>query len=248
MPSVESEAIILRATPLGEADKLVSFFSRTYGRLRGVAPAARKSRRRFGPALEPLTYVRVWFFERENRELIRLEQCEVLESFWEQATDYEKTVAFNHIAELTELLIPEREPHEKNFRLTLTALRAVCHAATHDLALTYFQLWSARLAGWLTQLDRCSQCGETLAEGTISYFSPSEGRLYCSRCRRAGAPSLSPASRELALRMLAQPLARIELTDEDGTALRELERSLLDLIEHHGERKLTTREMLHAAN
>ena len=244
MPSVESEAIILRSTPFGEADKMVSYFSRTHGRLRGVAPAARKSRKRFGPGLEPLTYVRLWYFERENRDLTRLEQCEVLESFWDQTADYQQTVALSHVAELSELLLPEREPHEKNFRLTLTVLRALRKGLPQDLALAYFQLWSARLAGWLTEMDRCSECGKQFAQDAECYFSPSEGRLYCEGCRRAGNRSLPPESRAAALTMLREPLDGLA-TQSPGTLL-SLQRALLDLIEHHSERRLTTREMLHA--
>src|SRR5580658_6287720 len=81
MPLHESEAIVLQSYPLGEADRLVSFLSRTMGRVRGVASGARKPKSRFGSTLERLSYVRVWFYERENRELVRISQCEMIESF-----------------------------------------------------------------------------------------------------------------------------------------------------------------------
>ena len=248
MPSVESEAIILSAIPFGEADKMVSYFSRSHGRLRGVAPAARKSRKRFGPGLEPLTYVRLWFFEKENRDLTRLEQCEVLESFWDQSAEYETTVALSHIAELSELLLPEGEPHEKSFRLTLMVLRAMREGCPQSYALTYFQLWSARLAGWLTEMDRCSQCGNPLADDAPCYFSPSEGRLYCARCRRAGTRSLPPEARATAMTMLNEPLDRISTATRTPGAVLSLQRALLDLLEHHSEHRLKTREMLNAAS
>ncbi len=62
----QSEAIVLRSYPLREADLLVAFFTRAEGKVRGVARAAKKSKRRFGGALEPLTYVRVWYEDRER--------------------------------------------------------------------------------------------------------------------------------------------------------------------------------------
>src|SRR5690348_17568170 len=80
MPLRESEAIILQSYPLGEADRLVSFLSRSMGRVRGVARGARRSKSRFGSALERMSYVRVWFFERETRELVQVNQCELIES------------------------------------------------------------------------------------------------------------------------------------------------------------------------
>src|SRR5260370_12190051 len=76
----ESEAVVLRTYPLGEADLLVTLFTREEGKVRGVARAAKKSQRRFGGALEPLTYVRAFYEDRERQELSRLDALEVLES------------------------------------------------------------------------------------------------------------------------------------------------------------------------
>ena len=76
----ESEAIVLRTYPLRESDLLVTLFTRLEGKVKGVARAAMKSRRRFGGALEPLTYVRAFYDDRERQELARLDSCEVIES------------------------------------------------------------------------------------------------------------------------------------------------------------------------
>jgi DNA repair protein RecO (recombination protein O) len=70
MPIRESEALVLHSYPLGEADRLVSFLSRNMGRVRGVAAGARRTKSRFGSTLERLSYIRIWFFERETRDLV----------------------------------------------------------------------------------------------------------------------------------------------------------------------------------
>jgi len=80
MPRMESEAIVLRTYAMREADLLVTLFTRAEGKVRGVARSAKKSKRRFGGALEPLTYVRAFYDVRERQELARLDACEVLES------------------------------------------------------------------------------------------------------------------------------------------------------------------------
>ena len=67
MPLKESEAVVLRTYPLREADLLVTLFTRTEGKVRGVARAAKKSQRRFGGALEPLTYVRAFYEDTSGR-------------------------------------------------------------------------------------------------------------------------------------------------------------------------------------
>src|SRR6202034_2741425 len=80
MSVLTSEAVILRTWPVHEADLLVSFFTRDYGRLKGMAKAALKSRKRFGGALEPMTLTRAWFAERPRQELVRLDQLEIIRS------------------------------------------------------------------------------------------------------------------------------------------------------------------------
>src|SRR5579859_2140625 len=76
----QSEALVLRTYPFHEADLLVTLFTRAEGKIRGVAKSAKKSKRRFGGALEPTTYVRAFYDVRERQELARLDACEVLES------------------------------------------------------------------------------------------------------------------------------------------------------------------------
>ena len=80
MAVLSSEAVILRTWPVQEADLIVSFFTRGYGRMKGVAKAALKSRKRFGGALEPMTVARAWFAERPRQELVRLDQLEIVRS------------------------------------------------------------------------------------------------------------------------------------------------------------------------
>jgi hypothetical protein len=70
MSVLTSEAVVLRTWPVHESDLMVSFFTRDYGRLKGMAKAALKSRKRFGGALEPMTLTRAWFAERPRQELV----------------------------------------------------------------------------------------------------------------------------------------------------------------------------------
>src|SRR5438094_9221447 len=88
MPARETEAIILKTFPLGEADRVVSFLGRTSGRLRGVAAGARRLNNRFGSTLEMLSHVRIWYVERETRELVRIQQAELVESLHKAQRHY----------------------------------------------------------------------------------------------------------------------------------------------------------------
>src|SRR5271165_3218483 len=118
----ESEAIVLRTYPLRESDLLVTLFTRLEGKVKGVARAAMKSKRRFGGALEPLTYVRAFYDDREGQELARLDSCEVIESPMAGEVTYARAVALGHVAELLDELLPDREANDAVFRLSLSVL------------------------------------------------------------------------------------------------------------------------------
>jgi len=242
MPAHESEAIVLRGFPLGEGDLLVSFFSRTHGRLRGVAARARRPKSRFAATLEPLSYIRIWFYERETRELVRINQCELIESFLDVQSDYGAALALALISEVTEATLAEREAADANFRLVLLAARALKARARTQLVLAYFALWTVKLGGWLPQLDRCGRCGAALSETT--YWSPAQG-LICGRCRISGQRAISQQALQVARRIASEKIERLS-TEWPGTNAsleNEVKDFMLDIVEHHIEKPLKSRKM-----
>src|SRR5271169_5394007 len=80
MPARETEAIILKTFPLGEADRLVSFLGRTSGRMRGVAAGARRLKSRYGSTLTVLSHVQLWYIAKVTRHLERIQQLGALAS------------------------------------------------------------------------------------------------------------------------------------------------------------------------
>lgn len=246
MPARETEAIILRTYPLKEADKIASFFSRTYGKVRGVAAGARRLKNRFGTALEPLSHVRLWYFERENRELVSIDSSELIRSYFEAQSDYAVGVAFAYVAEVSEQLLPEHEPNESFFRLVLLVLENLRRTGKIWPALTYFDLWVVRLAGLLPPLDRCIRCASALEAGQGTYFTAFSPGLHCGDCRPDNAWDLSGASRVLALRMLRASLDALEGAGGSKAEAADLRRFLEQRIESHAERRLITRVALEA--
>jgi DNA repair protein RecO (recombination protein O) len=246
MPLRESEAIILQHYALGEADWLVSFLTRSMGRVRGVAAGARRPKSRFGSTLERLSHVRIWFFERQNRELVRVSQCEMIESFLDGFRDYASSVALGIFSEVTEAVLPDHEASDANFRLLLLAAQTVKRTLRPELPLAYFVLWTVKLGGWLPSLDRCGRCGHALLEdGATAYLSPA-GSVRCAKCRTPGMRALSPGALTLASQMLVERLDRINGSVALGAArpARELTNSMLDVIELQIDRKLKSRQLL----
>jgi len=244
MPVHESEAIILQSYPLGEADRLISFLSRAMGRVRGVAAGARRTKSRFGSTLERLSHVRIWFFERPSRDLVRINQCELIESFLDSFRDYACGVTLAIFSEVTEAVLPEHEASDANFRLLLLSAQAVKKTGKPELPMAYFTLWTVKLGGWLPSLDACGRCGKALAPSEPAYFSRSASALLCGKCRVPGLRVISAAALVAARKMLTERLDRIAENLIPPQAARELSDVMLDVIEQQIDRKLQARELL----
>jgi len=242
MSVLSSEAVVLRTWPVHEADLIVSFFTRDYGRVRGVAKSALKSRKRFGGALEPMTQARAWFAERPRQELVRLDQLEILRSPLSAPIDPVRLTVLSFYAELLDEALPDHDPQETVFRL----LAAVLDQTTTEqpwMPLTYFQLWMTRLMGLLPDLLHCTACGEALQTEEI-WFSIYGDGLFCAVHRPASASELCADSWQLAQRILHAPVAAFANEPWPRRRAQDLRRFTLQSIERHLERKLRSAEAL----
>jgi DNA repair protein RecO (recombination protein O) len=212
----QTEAIILRTYPLKEADKIVSFFSRDMGKARGVARGARKPKSSYGASLETMSHVRLQYFEKENAELLSIDSCELIQSHFESQQDYDRGVALAYFAEVTDQMLPDREPQDAFFRLLLVVLEDIRLGRESGRpiwpAITYFDLWVVRLGGFLPDLTTAREIG---AE-----------------------------SREVAREMLKLPLPGIAPREWGKKTAQDLRRFLSRQMEMHAERTFKTRPLL----
>jgi DNA repair protein RecO (recombination protein O) len=242
MPLKQSEAIVLRTYPLREADLLVTLFTRSEGKLKGVAKSAKRSQKRFGGALEPLTCVRAYWQDREGIELARLDSCDVLLSPLSAPIDYPRCVALAHVAEMLDELLPDREANDGIFRLAWAILQNL-ETASIWLPITYFDLWMLRLMGFLPALDACIECGEPLA-GQPAFFHALRDGLVCQRDRRLASSEMSLQSRELATRMFRNPVDHFTEEPCPASRLADLRKFLMQILARHLDRKLQTSAQL----
>ena len=204
-----AEAFVLRTGSLGESDVLVTLFTREQGKVRGVAQAARRSRKRFGGALEPATHVRAGFVEKEGRDLAQIRDLEILRSYFDMQRDPAVAAACAYLCEVTEQFAREQEVDELFFRLLGSVLDGLQGGVDPSLAARYFELWTCRIQGLLPDLRNCAACERPLDDG--ARYEPRHGELCCRRCggeSGGGLPVPRPAL-ELALRMLAQPVGDV---------------------------------------
>lgn len=152
--------------PLGEADLIVSFLARDAGKLRGVAKRARRPRSPFGSGLERLSQVKMFYVQRENRDLASLDSCELIASQFALASDYAAGVALDYISEVSEQLLPPAEPNEKFFRLLAAVLDCLRQRQAQGVwqAVAYFTFWAVKLSGFLPEIRLAKESREIAEE------------------------------------------------------------------------------------
>ena len=233
----QSDSIILKTYPLGEADRIVAFFSRDFGKLRGVANGARKMKNRFGASLEPLAHSRIQFFEKENRDLVRIQSADLLDSPMKLFQDYDRAVCAGHLVELIDRFLPDHEPQDAVFRLARMTVRALEQGCPIAFAACYFEVWMLRLAGVFPELFVCSSCSKPLETGQTRFLAPGLQAVICSDCEHRSATGMLSEVVDLLYRILKRPL------DADGTSDSATERAIKNLhelnqywIRHYSER------------
>ena len=176
----KTEAIIISSVNLGEADKLVTFFSLDRGKLKGVARNARKSFKRFGAGLEMFTHCRLQLYEREHQELLRIESTDIIAQFFAITDELDRMAAGSVILELVKELVPEGERNASVFPLLAHILKFLNDGEDPNFLLKIFEIRFLSLLGYQPRLDRCLSCGNQPKGEMI--FLGMKGGVLCPDC------------------------------------------------------------------
>jgi DNA repair protein RecO (recombination protein O) len=242
MPLYTTDALILRTYKLGEADRIVVFLTPDRGKKRGVAKGARRTRSRFGAALEPLTHAGVTYFEKERRELVSLNYAEAVRSAW-SAQSLDALGHLEYFAELIDEWTPEGDPNPRLFRLGVSLVDALASRTPVDPLARYFEYWLLRLQGVYPAHVRCRVCGVALEAGEPAgaCLEPGQQAFTCLSCARltGGVPAASLSREALAFLGCAARTAPDRVADLAAPvrAMRELEAVHRALIAWHLERE-----------
>lgn len=241
MPVYTCDALILRTYKLGESDRIVVFLTRDRGKKRGVARGARRPRSRYVGALEPMTRAGVAYFEREQRDLVRLNYVEPLRSPL-SATTAEALGHVGYFAELIDEWAPEAHADERLYRLGASIMEAVAAGSPIEHLARYFEYWLLRLQGVYPAMA-CAACAAPLGQGSV--MPPREFVLVCRRCAPLnGGTDLSAESmRFLAASGTIAP-ERLVSVPLSAVASRQLETAHRRLINLHLEKELKSARVL----
>jgi DNA repair protein RecO (recombination protein O) len=243
MPLYTADALILKTYKLGEADRIVVFLTRDRGKKRGVAKGARRARSPFMGALEPMTRAGVAYYEREQRDLVRLNYVEPMRSPLSASTA-EALGHAGYFAELIDEWAPEAHADERLFRLGSSMIDALADGTPIETLARYFEYWLLRLQGVYPGLA-CAECGTVFGIGAAALMPARQHVFFCRTCAPAGGgTTLSPES--IAFLLTARRLApeKVERVPLTPSASRELETAHRRLIGLHLEKELKSARVL----
>jgi DNA repair protein RecO (recombination protein O) len=235
MPLDQAEAIVLRTWNVGDQDKIAVFLTRDRGLVRGVAKGARKFGNRFGSALEPMSLVTMFFYEKERRDLVTVSDCDLLESFFDIQKDLKTSLTLAYFAELIEEFFPARAREDLIFRLLLSILQALKERGDLNLLTRYFEVWFLQINGFLPNVRRCKKCGKAPAES--GWLAPKKDGIYCSDC---AVVKKEEVKRELASFLdwvRKNPPPKSDLQPFSAEVLKAIQSSLQAMIVYHLEKE-----------
>ncbi len=183
-PIVQTEAFVLSTKDYGESDRLITFYTRREGKLRGVAKGARKSRKRFANVFEPCSLVDLSY--RARGALTWIEACKLLEPHGELRMDIERWAYAALLCEIMLEMLPEGDPQEELFSLFQRVLERLSYDADPLNVVMLFFLRFMDMAGLLPSLDVCHICKQPLKAHPIWWWRIEEGVLFCREHNTGG--------------------------------------------------------------
>lgn len=177
-----TEGIVLKSAVFGEADLIVTYLSRDYGLLKVFAKSPRKTKSRFGSSLEPLTYSKISFFGKDNANLPRLTQSDIIRPFHSLRDNLKCLINISEILELGLLFLPEREPNPEVLKLLLNTLLNLESDCSNRLYFLYYKIRFLEITGYTPRLEACGRCGGPKASPRHHNFYMAHGMIICDAC------------------------------------------------------------------
>jgi len=241
----KTEAIIISSMNVGEADKLVTFFSLDRGIQKGVAKNARKSFKRFGAGLEAFTTCRLLLHEREHQDLVRIESADILMQPAEICGDLGRAAAGAVMLELVKELVPPGERNASAFLLLSHVLHLLNAGDDPNFLLRIFEIKFLSLLGYQPKLDHCLSCGASPKGDVI--FLGMKGGMLCLDCMvSSGEPQtrLSQGSVGFYYQALRMDMDKINRLKPSTVIMQELDKAFCAHTFHILGKRLKSREFL----
>jgi DNA repair protein RecO (recombination protein O) len=236
MPAVSATGLIIRGTDWSETSRIVTLWTREFGKVRALAKGGRRPRSPFESALDLLALCSIVLIRKSGSGLDLLTEARVEDRFLGLRQSLTGLYAGFRVAELLSDLTQEDDPHPALFAEAIATLRDLA-AGQPDrvLRLLRFEMVLLRELGYLPTLTNCGLCRRPIDGSERLGFSPAAGGVVCEGCRAPvrGWQPLSPSA-WLALQQLADDADWTVLSPRSRSEVRPLVEALLT--EHLGHR------------
>jgi DNA repair protein RecO (recombination protein O) len=241
----KSQALVLNTYPLGNSDKIVIFFSRDFGKIRGIASGAQRPKSKFAGRFETGNWIELLFFEKEINELVKIDDAELLSSFSHHLKDYEQFLSLSLVMEILIGTLPDCEKNDANFRLVLLTLKTLQDPGRVHLARLYFEIWYLKLAGLFPGSRHCCNCRHILNAKSPIIFDLGRPGFCCAACAGGNGIHFSEEMFGLLRRILESPLDQL-LPPKSDEPLRNLMKLMDKLLERSFERNFESLQLLNS--
>lgn len=242
----KTDAIVLRSIKQGETSKILTLYTRSFGKIKVIAKGARSARSRYGGTLEPPNCISIVYYEKETRDLQFLSQADLIEPFHAIKKDLTRTGLALAVCELVGNVTPDHEANPVLFKLQLTALRSI---GENRNALNVFRGFEVRLfenLGFRPDFSACLQCGRQ--EASHGRFSLEQGGYRCPDCGDLSIQSMNLSNDAITglRRLQMTPSANLDALVFTETVQAEIDKFLDGYLKYHveGSRDLKSIEFL----
>ncbi|PID77474.1 MAG: DNA repair protein RecO [Deltaproteobacteria bacterium] len=210
-PVQESEALVVAGQEHGESDRIITFYSRDFGRFTGIAKGACRSKKRFVNKLEPFSLLHLSFQWPRNGSLVFIQEADLRNSFLRLRQDYSIFAAASIIQEMLLFTTNEREQDQNIFNLTSWALSSLNQGQPPRTIIYFYLIRLYDLLGYRPNLSACINCGVKIDAPLPFSFNYQAGGLICTRCKQPGGlyEELSKGTINLLNKALEQELNKL---------------------------------------
>ena len=177
--SYQTTAAVLRYRPIGEADRIVTLYTSTFGRITAVAKGLRRPGSRFGGTLEPLNLVHISLSR--GRSLDNVNECVAINSFVDLKSDLGRIAQGIYLAELIDTFGDDWAPNHRLFNLLEKTLRVLNDGNISDVLIPTFELCLLQYCGFRPEFGQCVECRKELEPGSYT-FNADSGGVLCGSC------------------------------------------------------------------
>lgn len=241
---LRTDAIVIGKRNFSENDRILTFYTRVYGKLDVLVKGIRKIENRFGSSLELFTYNEILLWEKKKGSLLVLTQCQNKECFFDIRTDLKKIASAFYITDLARELTKEKDKSIDIFNLLFSFLYLLEKAKKPEIIISSFQLRLLFILGFGPELDKCAGCKIVLRN--IKYFSMQMGGIVCENCAKTSSSnvSLDPETLALMKKLIYTPLDRLENIIVSFVALKKIEHLFSLYIFYHMDKKMRSKKII----